>query len=59
MDGGSLVTGPTGLDTLLTNTITGIKYKLSIIGLEDNTFRWVGSKRNQSTIVYDLVFPWC
>ena len=52
MDGGSLVTGPTGLDTLLTNTLTGIKYKLSIIGLEDNTFRWAG--RNQSTTCLSL-----
>ena len=35
----TLVTTATGLDTLLTNNNNGVKFKLSIIGLADNTFR--------------------
>ena len=36
---GTLATTATGLDTLLVNNNNGVKFKLSIIGLADNTFR--------------------
>ena len=39
VDPATLHTTHTGLDTLVTNNNNGVKFKLSIIGLADNTFR--------------------